>query len=240
MRKIAVCLIFALISLKALADIQPGRINALLNLSGQYRQDGANCFASVAFSSGLIDDASYVTSGFFEALTATPYCQNISSEKVLKKGDFIVIGDSKHNDVGRWIHTLLALEHGQGFAKMGYKKEDKTMVTDLRKNVLWYLSQDPSMKTTQFRCDFSGLRMAIEQSDLVTSWNDLLSIRKDLFAELTHEAVRNHDAIVLKLDHIETTISHSKAPQQLKEVVRNLLFSAREQLQLTDIFAVEM
>ncbi|MFM6929112.1 MAG: hypothetical protein ACKOX6_11650 [Bdellovibrio sp.] len=216
-------------------------MDALLALSDQYRHDGANCFGSVAFSNGLIDDASYISSDFFEALTTTPYCQRVRSEKLLKRGDFIVIGDSKHNDgAGRWIHVLLTLDNGKGFAKMGYKKEDKTIVTDRQKNVLWYLHQDPSMTALQFRCDFHGLRMAIERSDLAAPWGDLLSIRRDLFAELTHDSLKKHDAIVAKLDAIEFEISNSKAHRQLKEVVRNLLMSTRDQLQLTDVFVVEM
>lgn len=240
MRRIAIYLIFAFMSFNTQAEIQPGRMEALLALSDQYRHDGANCFASVAFSSGLIDDAAYISSNFFEALIATPYCQKISSEKLLKKGDFVVIGESKHNDVGRWIHTLLALDDGKGFAKMGYKKEDKTIVTDLHKNVLWYLHQDSSMKTSQFRCDFDGLRRTIEHSDLAAVWSDLLLIRKQLFAELTHEGLSNHEAMAAKLDLIEANISKSKNHQQLKEVVRGLLASTRDQLHLLDAFIVEM
>lgn len=189
---------------------------------------------------GLIDDASYVSSEFFEAITSTPYCKFISSEKLLKKGDFVVIGDSKHNDVGRWIHTLLVLDDGKGFAKMGYKKEDKTIVTDLRKNVLWYLGQDPSMKTNQFRCDFHALRMTIEHSDLATVWSEILLIRKQLFAELTLENIPNHDVINQKLGLAEAEISKSKAPKQLKELLRGLLASTRDQLQLLDVFTVGM
>jgi hypothetical protein len=193
------------------------------------------------FTSGLIDDASYISSEFFEAMTATGYCQKISSGKILKKGDFIVIGDSKNNDGGgRWIHTLLALGDGKGFAKMGYKKEDKTLVTDLQKNVSWYLHQDPSMKTNQFKCDFQGLRMTIEESDLAAPWKDLLLIRRQLFVELTFEAIPSHEVIVQKLDQVEAEISKSKAHGQLKEVVRNLLASTRDQLQLLDVFIVEM
>lgn len=240
MRRIALYLIFAFISFNTQAEVQSGRINSLLSLSEKYRHDGANCFASVVFASGLIDDASYISSEFFEALTATPYCKKISSDRPLKSGDFIVIGESKHNEGGRWIHTVLALDGGNGFAKMGYKKDDKTVVTDLQKNVLWYLQQDPSMKTNQFNCDFKGLRMMIEHSDLAASWDELLLIRKQLFAELTLEVLPKHDVVVQKLDRLEAEISKSKAHKQLLEIVRSLLASTRDQLQLMDAFIVEI
>jgi len=224
---------------KAEAGVLPARVQSLLSLSDKYLHDGANCFASVAYVSGLIDDASYLNSMFYESMTSTPYCRQISKQEQLQKGDFIVIGGPGQQVEGKWIHALLVMAPGKGFAKMGYKKEDKTVVTDLQKNIKSFLVQDPSLSSAMYRCDFQKLRSAIEASDLASVWQDLLVIRQQLFSELVQKDLRNHAMIVASLDRIEQKIAQSKSRRLIVDIMKSLVTSTREQLQLTDVFTVE-
>lgn len=239
MKKSLLGLLFIAFGLNAHADIQQGRLEDLLNLSEQYQHDGANCFASVVYVSGLIDDAAYISSGFYEAAVRTPYCQKLASQKDLKKGDVVVLGSPRDQDTGLWMHALLVLGDGNAFAKMGYKKEDKTIVTNMQKNIKFYRDQDSLIRSTEFRCDFPGLRAAIEQSDLKDSWRMLLGLRIQLFKELRQEQTINHDGVNQTLDRIADVIADSKSPKQIKALVRELLQSTRDQLHLLDAFIVE-
>jgi hypothetical protein len=235
-----ISLLLIFFSLNAHAEIQQGRIENLLNLSEQYRHDGANCFASVVYASGLIDDSAYIASGFYEAAVRTPYCQKLPSFGALQKGDVVVLGSPHDQDTGLWMHALLVLGDGKAFAKMGYKKEDKTIVTSLQENINFYRDQDSAIRASEYRCDFVGLRQAIEQSDLRNAWDSLLRIRQQLFKELRQEQTMNHEDVTQMLAQVDEAIVHSKSTEQIKDLVRELLLSTREQIHLMDDFIVEM
>lgn len=235
-----ISLLLILFSLNAHAEIQPGRIEKLLSLSEQYHHDGANCFASVVYASGLIDDAAYISSDFYEAAVRTPYCQQLPSQKALMKGDIVVLGSPNDREEGLWMHALLVLGEGNAFAKMGYRKEDKTIVTNLESNIKFYRDQDPQIKSSKFRCNLPALRMALELSDLKEPWEMLLIIRGELFNELRQEQTLNHDLVKQTLNRIEGVVTHSKAPGPLRSLVKALVASTRDQLHLLDNFTVEM
>jgi len=242
-KKLLLSLILAVLSFsfhfKAEAGVLPARVQSLLSLSDKYLHDGANCFASVAYVSGLIDDASYLNSMFYESMTSTPYCRQIPKQEPLQKGDFIVIGGPGQQVEGKWIHALLVMGQGKGFSKMGYKKEDKTVVTDLQKNIKSFLVQDPSLRFTMYRCDFQKLRSVIEASDLAPVWQELLVIRQQLFSELVQKDLRSHAMILATLDGIEKKIAQSKSRPLIIDIMKSLVSSTRDQLQLTDVFTVE-
>lgn len=235
---LSLTLFFLALSSFASSDgIDEARIQSMLGLSSSYKQDGPNCFASVLFAKGLIDDAAYVGSDFTESLLASPFCRSLTSSKELESGDLVFLG-SKSDKLGRWTHAILFLGADKVFAKMGFMKDDPTQIVSIRENIQWYVSQDKSLKPSYFRCDLEELRSSIEQSDLAITWKTLLSLRKKIFAETLRESKENHEIVLENLNALEETVIKSQASAHVRKSISALINNTREQLHLIDVFIV--
>ncbi|WP_374074612.1 hypothetical protein [Bdellovibrio bacteriovorus] len=218
-------------------SIDEARIQSMLGLSSSYKQDGPNCFASVFFAKGLINDASYVGSDFTESLLASPFCRLLTSAKELESGDLVFLGN-KSDKLGQWTHAILFLGADKVFAKMGFMKDDPTQIVSLLENVKWYVSQDSSLRPSYFRCDTEAFHSSIEQSDLAMTWKTLLILRKKIFAETLREAKENHEMVLEDLKALEETVLRSQAPAHVRKSVSALISNTREQLHMIDVFIV--
>lgn len=242
-------------------QIELGRVEDLLNLSGSFKQDGPNCFASVAYASGFIDDAAYVDSGLFQAALETPYCQTLKTSTDLRVGDFVLLGGSPTKGGDRWEHAILYMGVGQVFAKMGFKKEEAASVVAMTENIQWYLQQirtpqgricaasflderkramceRHSLFPSYFRCDWKALRNELENSTFASLWAEILKIRQQLFKDTLQESPERHDAIKDRLDHLEQQVLNSSEVKALKNIVLATIHDTREQVHLMDDFII--
>ncbi|WII73942.1 hypothetical protein QJS83_08640 [Bdellovibrio sp. 22V] len=246
MKRILLGLLFG-ISLQAVADpraVDSSRVEYLQKISSLYQYDGPNCFASVAYASGFLDEASYLDSSVYEAVLKAPECAQLSSENELREGDFILIGGMETQDQAKWGHAILYLGAGQVFAKMGFRKEEPTSIVSLHENIRWYITQDTFVQgkraayPSYFRCDWQGIKTRVASSSLAAAWKELQDIRKKIFAETYMQKSDDHESESARLEKLEEVVKGSTEPAFIKNLLLALINNTRDQIHLLDAIIV--
>lgn len=177
------------------------RIQLMLNQGSSYVKAGPNCYSSVLFASGFIDDWALVDDGLDKVL-ASSGCKELESISEVQPGDIFTIEGFAARYTNLRTHTGLFVSSTEIFAKMGNAPQNMTAIENAKNNINLYMSSgasnrcrknafnskfkstclEDSLFPNYYRCDFKALRNEIENSSVALVWRELSTVRKKLAA----------------------------------------------------------
>lgn len=227
------------------------RIQLMLNQGSSYVKAGPNCYSSVLFASGFIDDWALVDDGLDKVL-ASSGCKELESISEVQPGDIFTIEGFAARYTNSRIHTGLFVSSTEIFAKMGNAPHNMTSIENAKNNISIYMSSgaskgcrknafnakfkskciEDSLFPVYYRCDFKALRNGIEKSSAGLVWRELLTVRKKLAAATLSP---NSEADIVQIQNSLQQV-HISLPaddsSEIMAVVKGFLEDAKTQADL--------
>lgn len=164
----------------------------------RYFSSGPNCFSSVLYAGGLLDDFSYIGSEIMQFIFDSPFCKEIPiSER--KTGDITTVEGFEFRYHSYLAHTAIFSSNETAFSKMGHEPDDVIKNANYLENIGAYYKDKSCLEyaydssrrgdyctySVLYRCDFDKFLNELGNSKAMSSYKKIVKIRKKLLVAAT-------------------------------------------------------